>query len=129
MALRQIAYVSASRGSAEAEEVRAILSSSRRNNLRDHITGLLLAGPRGFIQLVEGPRSSIAQLYTRIAVDPRHHEMVLLHEADVSLRAFPDCPLAFHQADGDSLRRLEQAVPHLGAGLRSLFTAEAAGLA
>lgn len=129
MAFRQIAYVSASTELLEPEDVSALVSCARRNNVRDDITGMLLVSRTGFVQVLEGPRVPVMALYRRLEDDPRHHSLVLLHKTDVPLRAFPDCPMALKQADADSIRRLEQTVPQLAAGLCSMLTAEAVGLA
>lgn len=129
MSLRQIAYVSVATAPLAPEEVRDLVSCARRNNVRDNVTGLLLVGRCGFVQVLEGPPSAMVRLFERLEDDPRHYGMVRLHEADVALRAFAECPLALRQADADSMRRLEAAMPQLGAGLCSTVTTDAVGLA
>ncbi len=129
MALSQIAYVSAAPGPLEPDEVAALLSQSRRNNVRDDVTGILLASRCGFVQVLEGPALALRALYERIEDDPRHRDIVMLHKGDVRLRAFPECAMAFQQLDGDSLRRLEQSLPYLRSGLCSMLTADAVGMA
>lgn len=127
MPLRQIAYVSAATGPLDAEEIRALVACCRRNNVRDDITGMLLAGGNGYVQVLEGPRACVMDLYHRVEDDPRHENLVLLHQDDIPMRAFPDCPMAFRPADAESIRRLEELMPRLSTGLYSMLTAEAAG--
>ncbi|MEQ8745680.1 BLUF domain-containing protein [Pyruvatibacter sp.] len=128
MAFCQLAYVSNVAAPYAPDELSALVACARRNNVRDDITGLLLAGRGGFVQVVEGPHAQIHSLIDRLESDYRHTNMVLLQKRDVHLRAFADTPLAVRQADADSLRRLEQALPVLASGLCSQLTAEAVGL-
>jgi hypothetical protein len=66
-----------------------ILSSSRRNNPRDDITGALICRHDMYLQLIEGPAAAIASLYARISADDRHADVRLLLEDDVDTRMFP----------------------------------------
>ncbi|GGD11266.1 BLUF domain-containing protein [Pyruvatibacter mobilis] len=128
MALCQLAYVSDIDRPCSPGDISNLVQAARRNNVRDNITGILLAGRGGFIQLVEGPRMAVIGLLDRLEADPRHHNMVVLHRGDAHLRAYPDCPMTFQYADSDSLNRLEMSVPALSSGLCSKLTAEAVGL-
>jgi hypothetical protein len=66
-----------------------ILSSARRNNPRDDITGALICRHDLYLQLIEGPPAPIDALYARIAVDDRHEDVRLLLTEEVSERMFP----------------------------------------
>jgi hypothetical protein len=46
--------------------IRQILETSRRNNARDGLSGLLLLGGRRFLQVLEGPKDALDQAYARI---------------------------------------------------------------
>jgi len=132
MAFCQLAYVSdvsRSNGCYHPDDLSHLVACARRNNVRDGITSFLVAGNTGFVQLIEGPRVAVMSLFDRLESDPRHSNLVLLHRADASYRAFPDNPMCLMQADHEALTRLECAVPALGQGLYSKLTAEAAGLA
>jgi len=41
-----------------------------------------------FLQVLEGGRSQVSQLYNRIAADPRHHDVVLLTYEEIAERHF-----------------------------------------
>ena len=41
-----------------------------------------------FLQVLEGGRASVSALYNRIAQDPRHREVVLLHYEEIGERHF-----------------------------------------
>ena len=62
MALCQLAYVSDIDRPCSPGDISNLVQAARRNNVRDNITGILLAGRGGFIQLVEGPRMAVIGL-------------------------------------------------------------------
>ncbi len=67
-----------------------ILSTARRNNLRDGITGALICREDLFIQLLEGKRETVTQTFARILRDDRHTEIITLLSDDSDGRLFPD---------------------------------------
>ena len=79
------------------EELAALLRRARAHNQDHRLTGLLLyaADTREFVQVLEGPRDELARLYQRIAADPRHHHIFVLHEGLAAGRMFPDWRMAF----------------------------------
>ena len=80
----------ASRG-AVANDHDALLSiqrQSRANNPARGITGLLCCSGGIFMQVLEGSRDAVNQLYCRIAADPRHSEVVLLSYEEIEERRF-----------------------------------------
>ena len=68
-----------------------ILSSARRNNSRDGITGALICREDLFVQLLEGPRDVVTAAYARILQDDRHVdvEQAALHVSPFPVRALP----------------------------------------
>lgn len=79
----------ASRAESVASEViDAILAQSRAHNPAQGITGVLCHGGDVFMQLLEGGREPVTQLYNRIAGDPRHEGVMLLHYEEIAERRF-----------------------------------------
>jgi hypothetical protein len=74
----------------DAAMLAGILSSARRNNPRDDITGALICRHDLYLQLIEGPPVAIDALYARIAADDRHAGVRLLLQDEVAERMFPD---------------------------------------
>lgn len=66
----------------------AILQRSRTKNPSIGVTGILCHSNEIFMQLLEGGRSQVNELYNQIARDPRHREVMLLSYAEVSERRF-----------------------------------------
>ncbi|MBV9881912.1 MAG: BLUF domain-containing protein [Sphingomonadaceae bacterium] len=95
----QLVYISTARQPIVPEMVEQILAASRRNNARNGISGLLVAGRRRFLQALEGPEQAVLDAYAEIKRDPRHHALVLLTGRSVETRAFGDWSMAFEAAD------------------------------
>jgi hypothetical protein len=88
--LVRLLYASRSCEPVSPELADAILQVARQHNPTLGITGLLCLCPVGqiFMQVLEGGRDAVNQLYTRIASDPRHHDVVLLHYEEITERRF-----------------------------------------
>ena len=71
-------------------DIAEILESSRRNNKKSGLTGLLCFGSRRFLQCLEGPRDSVNETYGRIMADPRHSSIVMLTYEEANYREFED---------------------------------------
>ena len=65
-----------------------ILSASRRNNPPAGLTGALLFTGGLFAQVIEGPAAAVQAAFERIARDPRHAEIAVLHRGPASAAAF-----------------------------------------
>ena len=65
-----------------------ILVQSRRNNPTKGITGMLCVSNDVFIQLLEGGRDEVCDLYNAIVRDPRHQNVRLLAYDEISQRQF-----------------------------------------
>ena len=93
--MRQIIYASETRDGSAAELAPAILRQSRVQNGIDGITGLLCANGSRFLQVLEGPKESVALAWERITADPRHHRIEVLGDAPLEARAFGDWAMAY----------------------------------
>jgi hypothetical protein len=80
----------ASRSSTELTQdiIDNLLASSRRNNPVLGVTGLLCHSGDIFMQVLEGGRDVVNQLYTRISSDTRHRDVTLLHYEEITERRF-----------------------------------------
>lgn len=72
------------------EELRSIYETSTSNNVRLGVTGLLLATPRRFIQVLEGERRVVQDLFDRICDDTRHTNTIIRQSCTIDVRAFSD---------------------------------------
>lgn len=89
MPLTQLIYVSRPFGYDDLDLL-TILSSARRNNVRDGITGALICREDLYMQLLEGPEAVVQNTYKRISSDSRHTEVRLLFAGETEARLFPE---------------------------------------
>jgi hypothetical protein len=65
-----------------------IFEQSRANNLRSGITGLLCFADDIFVQVIEGGRDEVCELFNSIVRDQRHQEVRILVYEEISERRF-----------------------------------------
>jgi hypothetical protein len=86
------------------EELADLLAESRRWNIQDDITGLLLYHNASFVQILEGPEANVRRMFSRIVLDPRHRHIVTVIEETIEHREFADWTMAFRViTDANSL--------------------------
>ena len=79
-------YVSGASRQLSDDAIQEILAVSRRNNLRDGVTGMLLWADGVFIQILEGEAKTVRGVFGRIQADDRHRNvMVVGDEARVAM--------------------------------------------
>jgi hypothetical protein len=83
-------YASRIAAGVDQEELVAILRKSKADNPLVGITGVLCVCTASgiFLQVLEGGRSAVNQLYNRIVVDPRHTQVELLRYDEITERRF-----------------------------------------
>jgi hypothetical protein len=67
---------------------------AQEKNVKHNITGLIISNESFYLQLIEGPREEISQLYSNIIKDGRHADIVLLRYTDVRVREFGNWSMA-----------------------------------
>lgn len=87
--LVRLLYASRARDPITNETIASILSQSRKNNPESGVTGVLCVCHGGvFIQVLEGGRDEVNQLYSKVLHDTRHADVTLLEYAEISERRF-----------------------------------------
>jgi hypothetical protein len=123
---RQLFYASRC---AHGVDVDRIVQQSRHNNAVDGVTGLLWYQDGLFLQVIEGPESSVAATFARIATDPRHEELTILSDRPIEAREFGYWSMERAQkgsADTDALlARLERRLSNAPESVRQAFTTAA----
>lgn len=90
-----LVYLSAAATPLSHAELVALLAQSRASNRAAGITGLLLYHDGSFLQVLEGEREVVEDLFSRIAHDPRHRSVMRLLSGQSEQRLFPDWTMAF----------------------------------
>lgn len=99
-------YVSTAPRLLSDAELGTILETSRRNNGRDGITGMLLYADGNFFQVIEGEPAALDHLVARLRHDPRHRDIITVARYAVGERQFPDWSMGFrrmHRAEPEDL--------------------------
>jgi hypothetical protein len=76
-------------------QLESILTTARRHNRTDNVTGALLLTASGFAQVLEGYRERVERTFERISTDPRHTDVTVLTFTPIERRSFPDWPIGF----------------------------------
>ena len=74
----QLVYVSTTSKSFEKSDISEILERARRKNAAANISGVLLFADNDFIQVLEGPKEAVQNVFTAIRRDPRHAAVLVL---------------------------------------------------
>jgi len=108
--MHQIIYISTAKPGTGDRDVDEILATSRINNRRDGITGLLISDGTRFLQALEGEQEAVEAAYLRIKTDKRHRAAVILSSKTTPERQFGTWDMAFsgfgRAMDGPALTQL-----------------------
>lgn len=107
--MKSLIYVSTATRPFEPDELRQLLLGARETNFSLGVTGLLLHCEGNFMQALEGPGDAVADLYTRIGRDSRHHGVTLLSLQVIEQREFEGWSMAYSGATAPEFLALSQA--------------------
>ena len=124
--LARLIYASETAGDLNAQLIAGLLEEARANNNRRDLTGLLLFDHHHFMQVLEGDREVLNELYGKLQRDSRHKHVVLLNFEDIPHRQFGSWAMGYAAVNATTAhillrhgvsRRFE---PHSFAGTRAL---------
>jgi hypothetical protein len=108
--IHNIVYCSQASQYMDKDSIDRIIATSKHNNPRSGITGLLTFGSGFFFQWLEGPEDNVTSLFKTISADPRHFNVVLLtKEHEFRERIFPNWDMELVKAE-DISTVLEDAI-------------------
>lgn len=94
--LNQIVWISEAKRKYSQEELFALLKKARANNIKHQITGLLLYDDMSFMQLMEGDRTSVEDIFeNRIKPSRLHTRVTLLAHREIEERNFENWSMGF----------------------------------
>jgi hypothetical protein len=99
--LTRLLYVSKPVGPITTFVTSSILEVCSVNNKKAEITGVLCQGSGIYMQVIEGQRSAINALYSRIISDKRHNHIELLSFEEVGQRRYGQWSMALVQLSID----------------------------
>jgi len=86
--LVRLLYASRAAAPVATDSLSTILRQSKANNPKQGITGVLCCSDDMYLQVLEGGRSAVNRLYSRIVADPRHTDVELLSYQQIGERHF-----------------------------------------
>ncbi len=95
MPLIHCIYASTASAPFAPENLTALLERARQRNHELGVTGMLLHVDDSFFQVLEGPADVIDGLYSRIAIDPRHHGVTRIIREPIARRDFSQWTMGF----------------------------------
>ena len=116
----ELIYTSRACNKMSPKDLEALLIQSREKNLKINITGLLVYGNQEFVQLLEGSKDDIFDLYHTILNDERHTNVVLRWNGIVEQRSFKDWSMAFLNINELDYENMEAYSHYLQDGISSL---------
>ncbi len=109
----QVVYASAATIGFTQKDLLKLLGLARERNTAAGISGMLLYHNKSFLQVLEGPRQHVDELFTRIQKDPRYKNCLVLLRTEIQKKEFENWSivrtqrqLATMQGCGAKLTRL-----------------------
>ena len=103
--IKFILYVSEVADHCGDRETTEILKTSRSNNAKNSVTGMLVRKKKEFLQFIEGPAEIVDALYDKIKVDDRHRSVKIVEQGMAEDRVFFDWEMGF--ADEQNVQPLQ----------------------
>jgi len=92
--LTRLIYISRAVGPQTTTVTTQILETARAFNKTHNLTGVLCQGKGLYVQVLEGERSIVNDLYRRIVADNRHAHAEIVYFGEIETRQFKDWSMA-----------------------------------
>ena len=93
--LRRLAWSSVPSPSFSVARLNEIISPARRNNERNHISGMLLFTGANFLEILEGGELDLRDLWLRLERDRRHCDLLRIGDDLCGERWFPEWRMGY----------------------------------
>jgi hypothetical protein len=84
-----------------------LLEAARRNNANLNVSGMLLYQNGTFFQVLEGEPESVAHLFDKISLDPRHTKVVKIIDEAIEKRSFAEWTMGYSDVTYDDLAKID----------------------
>lgn len=95
-------YVSSASHLMSEDELLSLLQEARERNQELNVTGMLLYQDGTFMQILEGDKQTVLDLYDAIKMDDRHKGVITMLTADIQEGNFQDWSMGFCNMDKTS---------------------------
>ncbi len=107
----QLTYHSVARPGLTSQDIRDIMASSSKNNKELGLTGCLIYHNKFFLQVLEGNKDTVMEMFERIKLDDRNHQVTLLSTDESEVRIFKEWEMAYYSLpDGTALSLEEEQI-------------------
>lgn len=93
--LSSLTYISRANENLSTKDLNNLLQQAEQNNRERGITGVLMFDNRYFMQTVEGSRTQINHLLSRLIADTRHYDVQLVDSREIPFRSWANWSLNF----------------------------------
>lgn len=112
--LRRVVYISQACGAFSDTQLQLLASRASNRNATVGITGLLVYGAGWFMQVVEGPATSIELVLSRIYRDDRHRDVEIVLDDQTRDRMFSSWSMGVHNLDTQDDGALDRVMSIVG---------------
>ncbi|MEY3500933.1 MAG: hypothetical protein RL308_2602 [Bacteroidota bacterium] len=105
--MHRIIYLSSSVKFLTPKEINFLLLQSRKNNQETLITGILLYIDGDFLQVLEGPKEALLNLFETIKADHRHKCIITVFDGQIKSKYFPEWIMGFAVSDYKKISEIE----------------------
>ena len=103
----RIIYLSSASKLLSDDELNYLLKSSKIKNKKYNITVLLLYIDGDFLQVIEGEKQDVLNLFELIKRDERNRSIICVFNENVEKRQFPDWLMGFSQLTYHNLQKMD----------------------
>lgn len=103
--LYNLCYVSSAINTLSEEDLEHLFRVNKRNNTHLNISGILVYNNGNFLQILEGEKLRIQNLFRKICQDSRHNNIIKLIDTSIEERIFDDYELGFVTVDDNKKRK------------------------
>ena len=104
--LYSICFISNSVRLLQDDELEAFLAISKVHNLVRNITGILLYNEGTFLEVMEGKYVDISVLISKIQRDPRHNNITVMIDQEISNRLFDSFQTGILSSDNEAKKEM-----------------------
>ena len=98
----QLTYHSVAKPDITLKDVQDIMEVSSKNNAELGITGCLIYHNKFFLQILEGEKEAVLELFDKIKLDERNDQITLLSTDESQDRIFKEWSMAYYQIPNEA---------------------------
>lgn len=106
--MHRIIYLSTAAYPLEKEEINILLKNCSLFNAKNNVSGILLYIECNFIQVLEGEKNVIQDLFEKIKADKRHKGVISVINESIEQRQFGTWSMGFYSDNYENLKDLNE---------------------